>query len=189
MLNGAHVQNDLFPLDGRSRWQCNAVVYHPYPLRLHAEHIDHLARGELRYRDDAVASGRGIPRLFREPAAELGRRVFAGQDEQVVESGHRTAQARIRQPLIQAVKEIRRSGSASLAQQETPGVARQAFTERAQETVRPIAKCEPVLGMRASQTMQHLARIHPYPGQIRAYAISRIERDVQLSILYSLSLR
>ena len=164
-------------------------MHHPHLGSVHAQQLDRLACRELRDCDDAVAARGRVARLFREPPPELRRRVFARQHKQIVESGDRATHARVRQPLVQTVKHIRPSRRARLAQQEAPGVGRQALAQRTHEPVRPVAECEPVARVRAREAVQHLPRIYAHSGQVRANTVRRIQRDVQFSILYSLSLR
>ena len=56
----------------------------------HVQAVRSLASGEGRDGDDQVGRGGGVPRLFGEAGAELGRRILTRHDEQVVEGGHRS---------------------------------------------------------------------------------------------------
>ena len=172
VLNRPDVQNDFLAGEHISRRAFQpafqapsyAVMHHPHQGRIDAQNLSDLARGEVRNRDNAIAAGGRIARLCRKPRAKLGRRVFAGQYEQIVERSNCAAQACVGQPLVQAVEQIRRSRRTRLAQQETPGVWRQVFAPRGQKPVRAIAECETVMRMRARQAIQHLARVYAHPG-------------------------
>ena len=146
---------------------------HAYSGRLHCQVFFHLAGGEARDGDDQVAAARGFPSLFGEPRAKLGRRVLAGDDEQIVKGGYGPAGGCVH-ALVQGMKDV---GVGRAAQEPAGGVPRQGIAEGAQEAMRPVAEQELVLGMRARQTKQDFTRVHSYAGQIPVQAIGSVEGD------------
>ena len=126
--------------------------------------------------DDQVAAARGFPSLFREPRTKLGRRVFAGDHEQIVKRGHGSAGGCVH-ALVQRVKQV---GVGRAAQDPAGGIPRQGIVEGAQEAVRTVAEQEPVLGMGTRQAEKDLPRVHADAGQIPAQAIGSVEGDAHL---------
>ncbi len=140
----------------------------------HAQQVFHLTGGEARDGNDQVAAPGGLPGLFGEARSKFRRRVFTGNNEQIVKRGDRPA-GRCVHALVQGMKNV---GVRHAAQKPARGIPRQGVAKGAQKAVRAVAEKELVLRMRARQTKKDFARIYSDAGQIPAQAISSVEGDV-----------
>ncbi len=100
----------------------------------------------------AAARRGGVAGLSGEACAELRRGVFAGEDEEIVEGGDGAAQRNVRQPLVQAVKEVE-----GAREEAAPGIGRDRLTPRAEVAVRPVVELKANVGMRRGQAEEDLA--------------------------------
>jgi hypothetical protein len=80
---------------------------HDMDLRwIHLQQRNHLPSGKFRNRNHGVGPLGGIAGLSGKARAELGRGVFAGHHEEVVEGGDGAPHRDARQALVQPVEEL-----------------------------------------------------------------------------------
>ena len=155
-----------------------AVVHYVDSRRLHAQQGDHLAPGELRDRDHGIGASGGVARLGGEARAELGRGVFAGHHEEVVEGGDGAAHRDARQALIQPVEEIGAARTKRFGQHAPTCVSRQCGAARTQIAMRPVTEIEAYFRVGAGETREDFVRVKSHPGEHIADAVGRVQRDV-----------
>ena len=102
--------------------------------------------------------------------------------------GYRARQGHRRQPLIQAVEQLRSTRTQGFRQQAAARIGRQAFAPRPDIAVWTIAEAELRFGMSGGQPEKNLPGIQPHPGESIPKAIGGVQRNGQCSP-YSFILR
>lgn len=88
--------------------------------------------------------------------------------------GDGTAVASVREPLVQAVKEIRQPGRAFPDQNPAGCVAGHGKSKAAQKAVRAKTEQEAALRMGLRESEQHLAAVYSHAGQLISDAVSGV---------------
>ena len=146
--------------DGREAWgfgwlrrEAHAVVDYANTIRRHAQQVSDLSGGETGDGNDEIAPGCGVARLRRETRPELGRRVVAAHDEQIVECGNRLFQPSGGQALVEPVKQITLRQQQGRQQKAPADVGRIAVTSSLRKAVRAVTMQKPSFRMDARQAV------------------------------------